>query len=258
MDFLGLFGIALVGAIVAQTITFSYAVKTNRVDSIDIAWGLSFVASIVAMQLVHPSTNGAVILTELLVTIWGVRLAWHIYQRFKRSDQQDERYTQLMQAWPKQHKTFQLYVKLFLLQALLAGVISLPVIIVHHYAPAVTLLTLIGVMVWIVGFLFEYAADKQLKAFLAQPTHGPLMTSGVWRYSRHPNYFGEVTMWWGIALIALQTPLGLLGIVGAGTITVLICFVSGVPLAEKRAASKPGWAEYRRKTSVLFPLPPKS
>lgn len=256
MDFVALLAVALVSAILVQAVTYGYAVQAGRADSIDIAWGLSFIAIIIGMQVVSPTVDVWVFVTELLVIVWGVRLAWHIYRRFKRSDKQDERYTQIIHQWPARHKNLQLFVKLFLLQAVLAVVISLPVIIIHHYTPQGSPLMYVGVVVWVVGFLFEYIADKQLKAFLAQPNHPELMTRGVWRYSRHPNYFGEVTMWWGIALIALQTPLGILGVVGAATITILICFVSGVPLAEKRSARKSGWDEYKRKTSVLFPLPP--
>ncbi len=257
MAFIILLIAALVSAVVVQLATFLYAVRANRADSIDIAWGLSFIAVIMSMQIVRPTADVWVLVAELLVVIWGLRLAWHIYRRFIRSDKQDERYTQIIAEWPAGHRNLQLFVKLFLLQAVLAVVISLPVIIIHYYAPQSSFLTYVGIVVWIVGFLFEYIGDKQLKAFLAQPNHPELMTTGLWRYSRHPNYFGEVTMWWGIALIALQTPLGLLGLVGAAMITVLICFVSGVPLAEKRSARKSGWDAYKRKTSVLFPLPPR-
>ncbi|MGB4768074.1 MAG: DUF1295 domain-containing protein [Candidatus Saccharimonas sp.] len=257
MDFVNLLITALVSAGILQLVTFVYAVRARRVDSIDIAWGLSFIAIVVGMQLVRPTFDLWVVVTELLVLVWGLRLAWHIYRRFLRSDKQDERYTQILEAWPARYRNVQVLVKIFLLQAVLAVVISLPVIIVHQYPPQGSLLVYAGVTIWIVGFMFELIADRQLRMFLAQPKRPELMTTGLWRYSRHPNYFGEVTMWWGIALIALQTPLGLLGLVGAATITVLICFVSGVPLAEKRSARKSGWDEYRRRTSVLFPLPPR-
>lgn len=257
MDFLNFLALAFIGALIVQVITFVYALLSRRVDSIDIAWGLSFIAAIGMMQVVYPSPALWVVVADILVTIWGLRLSWHIFRRFRRSSKQDERYTTIMQSWPKHFMSLQLFVKLFLVQAILATVISLPVVAIHHYQPDTSMVAMLGLLVWVVGFLFESTADRQLKNFLLTPNHGDLMTDGLWRYSRHPNYFGEVTMWWGIALIALQTPYWFFGIVGATAITVLICFVSGIPLAEKRSKPKKGWTEYVRRTSPLLPWPPK-
>jgi steroid 5-alpha reductase family enzyme len=115
------------------------------------------------------------------------------------------------------------------------------------------------VIVWILGYIFEVIGDRQLQHFVAQPDNrGKLMTSGLWKYSRHPNYFGELTMWWGIWLISLSVTNGLLTIIAPLTITFLLRFVSGVPLLEKKYAGNPDWEIYRRKTSVLIPLPPRS
>ena len=113
-------------------------------------------------------------------------------------------------------------------------------------------------MVWLIGFFFEVVGDYQLKTFLANPKNkGKLMTPGLWRYTRHPNYFGEATMWWGIAIIALATPYGWVAIITPVLITYLLLFVSGVPMTEKSFAGKPGWDRYKRQTSIFLPLPPK-
>jgi steroid 5-alpha reductase family enzyme len=128
--------------------------------------------------------------------------------------------------------------------------------VVHLYQPDTTIVVIAGLTVWAVGFAFEVVADNQLKAFLRQ-SHGMLMRVGLWRYSRHPNYFGEVMMWWGIALIACSTPLWWVGFIGAAIITYLISFVSGIPPAEARGSLKSDWQEYKRKTSILVPWFPK-
>lgn len=257
MDFLTLAAVGFGGALIVQFFTFIYALVSRRVDSVDVAWGVSFIIIALSMQFYRPTTSLWVLVVDLLVLVWGLRLSWHIYRRFKHSPKQDERYTQLLEQWPKRLRSLQLFVKIFLLQAILATVISLPVIAVHYYQPSIGVLAIVGVVVWLVGFTFESVADRQLKDFLETPGHKDLMTDGVWHYSRHPNYFGEVSMWWGIALIAASTPLWWLGCIGAITITLLICFVSGIPLAEKRSATKNGWQEYKHTTSVLLPWPPK-
>ena len=117
----------------------------------------------------------------------------------------------------------------------------------------------IGVVVWLIGFYFEVVGDLQLSRFLANPSNkGTLMTSGLWRYTRHPNYFGEVTQWWGIYLIAVSVPYGWVGIIGPALITILILKVSGIPLLEKHKAGQPEWEAYKSRTSKFIPLPPRS
>jgi steroid 5-alpha reductase family enzyme len=110
------------------------------------------------------------------------------------------------------------------------------------------------VAVWVAGFTIETLADKQLRQFISNPANkGHLMTRGLWRYSRHPNYFGELTMWWGLGIIALGVPNGLIGLLGPALISHLIIFVSGIPPTEKAFQGRIGWDEYKRRTSVLVP-----
>lgn len=248
--------IGFAGALAVQFIAFLYATHLRRVDLVDAAWGLSFIAVVAALQLFAPSLNGWVVIVDVLVTLWGVRLSWHIFARFRRSVKQDERYTEILSKWPAKYRAIQTFMKIFLLQALLSTIISLPVIVTHFSHPVATPIAIAGLIIWIIGFTCEAVADGQLRAFLRQ-SHGELMKEGLWRYSRHPNYFGEVTMWWGVALIACSTPLWWVGLIGAGVITSLICFVSGIPPAEARGKLKKGWQDYQRKTSVLIPWFPK-
>lgn len=245
-----------VAALAVQLVAFIIALSLKRVDVVDIAWGLSFIAVVKGLQLSSPSLTPWVLIVDILVTLWGLRLAWHIYRRFKGSLQQDARYTALMEQWPERYQGVQIFVKIFLSQALLATVISLPVILIHFYQPVTMPIAIIGLVLWVFGFIYESVADRQLARFLQQH-RGELMQRGVWKYSRHPNYFGEMTMWWGISLIACTTPLWWVGLIGAATITYLLCFVSGIPLAENRSKTKKGWNKYRSTTSVLLPWPPK-
>ena len=114
---------------------------------------------------------------------------------------------------------------------------------------------LAGLIVWMVGFVFETVGDLQLEAFVAH-NPGKLMTKGLWKYSRHPNYFGEMTQWVGIGVMALSVDYGWVSLIGPFVITYLLLFVSGIPPAERRSSKRPGWDDYKRRTSAVVPLPP--
>ena len=121
------------------------------------------------------------------------------------------------------------------------------------------LLEAAGAVVWLTGFFFESVGDLELSRFVKNPANkGKLMTGGLWRYTRHPNYFGEVTQWWGIFLVVLSSPYGFLAIISPLTITFLILKVSGIPMLEKKYEGRADFAQYKRKTSAFFPLPPRS
>jgi steroid 5-alpha reductase family enzyme len=257
-DILPMFVAALVGALCLQLLAYTQYLRYNRVDVVDVAWGMTFVAAVVTMQLYMPTVAPAVLLVDGLILVWAARLSLHIYQRFVRTSRQDERYTALIARWPRRHTRLQVLTRIFMVQALLAVMVSAPVAIIHHYQPSFTTLVWCGLVLWMVGFVIEALADRQLAVFLRTSKPGSLMQLGLWRYSRHPNYFGEITMWWGIAVMAATTPLWPVGFLGAATITILICYVSGIPLAEQRASGKPGWQRYRQSTSVLLPWPPRS
>lgn len=242
---------------------FFIARAKGRYDLIDVAWGLTFIgialvsyAGQVSLQILSVQT-----LVTALVIIWGIRLSWHIYARWSRTRGEDKRYAAMRTQYKKKLGGVDgtMYVRVFVVQALLALVISAPVLVVNTSEPlALTWLSLTGALVWGMGFFFEAVGDYQLKSYLAsQPKKPPLMTTGLWKYTRHPNYFGEVTQWWGIFVIATMAPLGLIALVGPLVITILILFVSGVPLTEKHFEGRPGWAAYKRRTSSFLPLPPK-
>ena len=258
MSLLTIIFIGLAAGLVLQTIGYLWSRHKNRVDVVDVFWGITITIIVFALQVAQPTLNPTVIIAESLVVIWGLRLSHHIYRRFIKSSSVDKRYLELISCWPKGHLQIQIFTKIFGLQAVLATIVALPIIAIHDYQPTLQPIVMLGTVVWLIGFIFESVADTQLKNFLISGKHGELMTSGLWRYSRHPNYFGEIVMWWGIMLISFATPGWWLGIIGASLITYLICFVSGIPLAEKSTSQKAGWLEYKRQTSILIPLPKRS
>lgn len=227
----------------------------DRYDIADIAWGPSFIVTAwISLILARQPLGWQQILPVVLVTLWGLRLSWHILRRFQRSSG-DPRYLAMVAGW-KQHKQLQTYFRIFFSQELLMLLISTPVILAVTHASTVLVAVVLGTLVWLVGFVFESVADRQLALFLANPAHkGALLTSGLWAHSRHPNYFGEVTQWWGLAIIALGSPFGYVGMLGAALITLLITKVSGIPLVEARYKGRKDWEEYAGRVRALLPLP---
>lgn len=239
-------------------IGFIISLFQKRNDSADIVWGIYFVAiSVFTFFFSNPAFDTRLIVL-LLVVVWAFRLSSHILKRYLRTTE-DARYLN----WRKQWGTgvyfyVRSFLQVFLLQSILAVLIASPLIIIEQFGrDGVRLVPLIlGISVWVFGFIFETIADHQLKKFLSEPENkGNIMQSGLWKYSRHPNYFGEVTQWWGIFIIGLGVPFGIFGIIGPLVITFLIIFISGIPLAEAGMSSRPEFKLYQSRTSPLVPLP---
>lgn len=240
------------------TLVFAYGYYKKRYDIIDSAWGPVFIVIAFSTYARTGSFDGTIFFLLMMVSFWGLRLFSHVFGRFRRTDSEDPRYIELRKKWPKKALDLQVYLRIYVVQALAATLISIPVILIlsGSVIPQVTYASL-GIAIWLTGFIIEIMADSQLKIFLSVPENrGKLMKDGLWAYSRHPNYFGEILLWWGIGIMTYGTQYALLGIVGPIVITILIIFVSGIPPAEKRSSKKPGWKEYAKKTNVLIPWPP--
>lgn len=237
---------------------FLWSLIRKRNDVVDVAWGLGFVLLSWLSLLVfgNPSSRGFI--TVLLINIWGIRLSLHVYLR-NLYKVEDFRYLAWRKAWGRWFY-IRSYLLIYLLQGLLLFVIAWPVMHINKNAtPGLTILDYVGILVWISGLLFESISDAQLARFTKDPNNkGKILDSGLWQYSRHPNYFGEVTQWWGIWLIALSVPYGWLTVLSPITITLLILFVSGVPLLEAKMAKNEAYAEYKRRVRMFLPLPKKS
>lgn len=241
-----------------MTCWFLISLIKKRNDVADIAWGLGFIllAWLSLFFSQHNSPRGFIV--GVLVTIWGLRLAVHIYHRNK-GKQEDYRYLAWRNSWGK---LFYLrsYLQVYLLQGFFLYVISLPILLINqNTGAAFGILDIVGIFMWIIGFYVETTADMQLSQFIHNPQNkGKIMDKGLWRYSRHPNYFGEVVQWWGIWVLALSSPMGFFTIIGPLTITILILFVSGIPMLERKYAGREDYEQYKQRTSKFIPLPPRS
>lgn len=242
---------------VYMNLWFIFSLMRKRNDVADVAWGLGFVLLAWVSFFIGGYASAVGFVVSMLVTVWGIRLAWHIHTR-NAGKAEDYRYVEWRRTWGKWFYV-RSYAQVYLLQGLLLYLVVFPVLVINK-SPDVTLGTfgIVGLVVWMIGFFFEAVGDRQLATFIKDPTNkGKLMTKGLWAYTRHPNYFGEVTEWWGIWLMTLSTPLGLPALIGPLTITFLILKVSGIPMLEKKMAEHPDFGEYAKRVSVFIPMPPK-
>ncbi|MBS4043409.1 MAG: DUF1295 domain-containing protein [Chitinophagaceae bacterium] len=237
------------------SICFAISIILKRNDIADIAWGLGF-CLISWSAFILSNFSPVSLLVNILVTIWGLRLALHIYNRNKGKPE-DFRYLN----WRNQWKNFYVrsFLQVFLLQGIFLYIIAFSIFFINvNAAQEINVLTIIGVAVWLFGFAFEGIADHQLKIFKSDSNNkGKIITSGLWKYSRHPNYFGEVVLWWGIFIIALGIENGIYTIISPLLITYLIVFVSGIPMLEEKYRNNQEFQAYKKRTSAFFPLPPK-
>ncbi len=250
---------ALIGtAVLAYTsLWYLYGQRVGRLDVADEAWGLAqpFIA-LVAMVLARNYTTNSILLF-LLTLVWGYRLFDHLHKRHAKSVDDDARYVKMKAGWKKYPK-LQAYVIVFLLQGLLMYLLGVASMVLVSDGAWWNSFSVIGLTIWMAGFIFEVTADRQLRDFVANPENkGHIMDKGLWKYSRHPNYFGEVIMWWGIFFFVLINTGSIWAIVTPLTITYLIVFVSGIPMTEKLFENSPLWNTYKNKTSVLIPWPNK-
>jgi steroid 5-alpha reductase family enzyme len=236
---------------------FVISLIKRRNDIADIAWGLGFVILAWISFIISYEFTFRALIVNVLVSIWGLRLTWHVYRR-NRNKEEDFRYKEWRKKWGRWF-TLRSYFQVFIMQGIFLFLIVFPILFINKVsANDFTLTDLLGLFVWITGFFFEAVGDWQLKQFIKDPVNkGKIMQYGLWRYSRHPNYFGEVVQWWGVFLFALSLYQGWITIMGPVTITLLILFVSGVPLLEKKYSGREDFENYKKKTSIFFPLPPR-
>lgn len=230
-------------------------IKNNSI--VDMGWGIGFVLVAWFVFLRSESQPLPQILMTLFVSIWGLRLFYHILKR-NLGKPEDFRYATWRKEWGK-FVIPRAFLQVYMLQGVFMFLVSLAVILFPSQVSQVSLpVMIVGACIWILGFFFEAVGDYQLKVFIANPDNrGKIMQTGLWRFTRHPNYFGEATMWWGIFLIALSGGTSPIAIISPITITCLLLFVSGIPLLEKSMKTKPGFEEYASKTSIFIPWFPK-
>ncbi len=249
----------LIAILVFVTLLWLTSLALKNSSIIDIFWGPGFVlAGWVYFALTPDGFSTRKLLMVTLVTIWGLRLGLHIGRR-NIGKPEDYRY----QAWRKSNGARWWWVsffQVFLLQGVLLWLIATPLAVAQSAPePAnLTIFDILGIIVWLVGFGFEAIGDWQLTHFKADPANkGKVMRTGLWRYTRHPNYFGDATLWWGHFLIALSVPSGFLSIFSPIIMTFMLVRVSGVAMLEQNLKkTKPEYAEYVATTNAFFPGPP--
>jgi len=252
----------VVVATFAVALFVAVRVRGGRHDGIDVVWGLGF-AVVAVVTLVLSQGAGDLwrqVLITVLTCVWGLRLAWHIGRR-NRGKPEDPRYVEIIER-AKGNPVAHLVRKVYVPQAVILWVVSWPVQLGQYgFAAGVlaAVVTVLGVLSWAVGFFFETVGDAQLAAFKADPANkGTVMDRGLWRYTRHPNYFGDAAIWWGLTLLALHHAAGLIGLVSAALMTWLLAKGTGAALLERSIGKRrPGYAEYVQRTSGFIPLPPK-
>ena len=253
----------LIALLVFFVIFFIIAQIKNNNGLADVAWGLGFVVVAVTALISQGSFTIPQLAVTALVLLWGFRLFFYLGIR-NWSKPEDFRYVDMKRRW-KTNLRLKAFFYVFMLQMSFLYVIALPIMMVNQASTYTeTTLSLIvvgvGVVLWLIGFYFEALGDHQLKVFKSNPANkGKILMTGVWKYTRHPNYFGEALMWWAVWVVALASfnPLVWASVVGPIFITYLLVFVSGVPLLEKKYKNNEAYQAYAKVTSIFIPLPKK-
>lgn len=248
---------AAAAALGLMTVFWFVSLVRRDASVADIAWGLVFVFIAWACWAAGDRSSAS-LLVAIAVTVWGSRLAIYIGKR-NAGHGEDRRYVAMRERRPGWFWLWSFF-GVFLLQGLLALVVSLPVQSLGSVADAGPgLFSWIGVAVFLTGLAFEVVGDAQLAAFKRDSANrGKVMDRGLWRYTRHPNYFGDALLWWGIWVVAVGAGADWWTLVGPALMTFLIVRVSGVAMLESDMAERrPAYAEYIRRTSAFVPRPPK-
>jgi steroid 5-alpha reductase family enzyme len=255
---MNLFLLAISVVVVFMTAVFVLAMYLKDNSIVDVAYGLAFILASWAAFLAHGSGHPRQFLVLVLVTLWGARLAVHILLR-KSGEGEDFRYRQWREAWGKTF-VWRSYLQIFMLQGAVVVAVALPVLlIINNPGRALGMLDLAGVVIWLFGFSFEAVGDWQLLRFKKAPENrGRIIQTGLWRYTRHPNYFGEATLWWGLFLIALNVPYGALTVASPVLIDVLLLKVSGIPMLEAKYQGNAEFEAYKQRTNAFLPWFPRT
>ncbi|MGW2279962.1 DUF1295 domain-containing protein [Streptomyces sp. NPDC001770] len=246
-------------ALAVMLVTFTVALRKGVHRVVDVAWGIGFaVVALVSYRMSAGDGDGVRrLLVTALTVVWGLRLALHIARR-GRGHGEDPRYAAMLDRAPGHPDLYALR-KVYLLQGLLVWLVSAPVQAAQYVGGPPTGWVWAGCALWSVGLAFEAVGDRQLARFKADPAHrGLIMDRGLWSWTRHPNYFGDFCVWWGLFLFVADSPAAAAATaVAPALMSYLLIGGSGKALLERHMADRPGWASYRARTSGFVPLPPR-
>ena len=238
--------------VVYMSLVFVLALIARDNSIVDIFWGPGFVLIAIYSLIQNPEPDLRKWIVTFLVALWGIRLSVHVFLR-NRGRGEDFRYRQWRETW--KFFVIRSYFQIFLLQGIFMLIIASPVYYINFYSKEpLGFWDTLGLVVFGIGFFFEAVSDYQLSEFKKKPENQrKIMTTGLWELCRHPNYFGEALIWWGMAFYAMNLPLGWITLVSPIIITLLLRFVSGVPMLEKKYKGRPDWEEYKRRTAAFVP-----
>nr|WP_051989744.1 DUF1295 domain-containing protein [Gordonia soli] len=251
-------GAALVWLIILQATTFAIGHRLGRYNVVDVTWGAGFVGVGIIALILGPGDPLRRWLLAVLVAFWGLRLTWHVWSKTKGKGE-DPRYEEMLGRAGGGVGT--VIKKVFATQGAAQWFVSLPIqvsaVVGATSGPWIVVLV-VGVALWLVGQVFEAVGDAQLKSFKADPANkGKVMDRGLWAWTRHPNYFGDSAVWWGIWLVAASAWPGVVTVLSPVIMTYFLVFATGARLLEKSMSKRPGYPEYQERTSYFIPLPPK-
>ena len=250
---------ALLVILIMMTLLWAISVIIRNVSIVDLFWGLGFVITSLWYFLRSDGFPARKVIILILVAAWGLRLSLYLAWR-NIGKGEDFRYMEFRRKYGEKRYWWISYFQTFILQGLLMWIISLPLLGAQYYTAHASLgiPDYIGITLWTIGLIFETGGDYQLARFKANPGNkGKVLSTGFWKYTRHPNYFGDSAVWWGYGLICISAG-SYLPLVGSLIMTILLIKVSGVSLLEKSLVeTKPQYLEYIKKTSAFLPWFPK-
>lgn len=262
MNFLLNMAIAYAFIMTAMLVLWRISIRISDVSIVDLFWGAGFGIVAIMLFLVNRPTGMYALLLTLMPIVWSIRYTVHLFRRNWGKDE-DPRYTKL-RSWVEGDAAFHRLSlnKVFLLQGNWMFIVSLPIVIGLSFdaLPMLPVLMWVGAAIWFVGMAIEAIADRQLAVFRATPKEqGTILDTGLWRYSRHPNYFGNAMLWWGIFIAACAHPWALLTVLAPYKMNDLLINVTGVATLEKKMSrEKPAYADYVKRTNRFIPWPRKN
>jgi steroid 5-alpha reductase family enzyme len=242
----------IIAVLIFVNIFFILAVARKNFAVIDIGWGLGFILIALISYMHHPVSFKNVLLL-LVVTLWGLRLGLYIFSR-GRGKPEDHRYAKFRKEW-QPNPNFQAWMKVFMFQGVLMMIVTLPVSVgMAIESKDITFINSIGIVVWLLGFSFEMWADHYLNWWKTKTENkGKICTTGPWKFCRFPNYFGEVSLWYGVYLIAFEPGIWWT-IIGPIMINFLILKVTGVPMLEAHYKDRAEYKDYAARVPRFIPF----
>ncbi|HEX3283683.1 MAG TPA: DUF1295 domain-containing protein [Mycobacterium sp.] len=256
MNFLVVTAASVAVLVVMHGVTFAVGRRIGRYNVVDVTWGLGFVGVAAVAAVLGDGDPFRRLLLLFLVAVWGLRLAWHMVRK-SAGKGEDPRYERLLRG---EFSTGTVLRKIFLIQAAAGWFVSLPLQLSAVLGPtprALWPILIAGVAIWVVGVAFEAVGDHQLRRFKADPANkAVVMDRGLWAWTRHPNYFGDACVWWGLWLASIASWISLVTVLSPALMTYFLVYATGARLLEKHMKDRPGFREYCSRTSFFIPRPP--